>query len=715
MVYAMMSIGVLGFVVWSWILASPHSDMGIYNFAVSWNGLVLIGTLNGKNSISYTQSAGNLSLYSTESKIQSASETIRVTSFNFSAFRQYYNTLFGNTGQHLSCNWLTWFIGFVEGDGAIQTYGNGTRVRLVLTQKESAILYYIQKKLGIGIVKHFPQGTSGNKNDFYRWIVDNPSHILLLAFLFNSNLALTHRIQQLSLWVQPLNNRFGANTILLISPPVTVTLQDAWLSGFTDAEGCFNASITSNPRYTLGNAIKMRYLLDQKDSSILLVIRDLFGFGNVNIKKADKLGTSQINNVKRVDKLNTSQLNPIKLDPWFLTGFTDAEGSFMINVRKSPNSRLDWAVKLIFQIELHKKDKDILNFIQAHFQGVGTIYKVRDCLSFRVSSIDEIVKVILPHFDSYPLKTLKHADYLLFKEVALMMKEKKHLTQEGWDRVLALRASSNKGLSDELKVAFPTVVPAGRQVVQQDNINPYWLSGFVSGDGCFFVSVYSSSSSASGFKVKLTFKLTQHIKDEKLLRSLVSYLGCGSYYITNPEVGDFLVTNFLDLKNKVIPFFKEYPLLGIKSKDFQDFCKAAELVEQKKHLTEEGLDQIRKIKAGMNKGRISDSQEDNSRVGTRSEEEGFSPTKEVTLRFETNGVYRYTATGFKSMNHVISYFKVFPLLTKKGRSFDKWLDIHDIVYKKLHLTEEGLAQVRVLQKQINIDNGMTKKTGSAHP
>ena len=115
MVYAMMSIGVLGFVVWSWILASPHSDMGIYNFAVSWNGLVLIGTLNGKNSISYTQSAGNLSLYSTESKIQSASETIRVTSFNFSAFRQYYNTLFGNDAQHLSNNWLTWFIGFVEG------------------------------------------------------------------------------------------------------------------------------------------------------------------------------------------------------------------------------------------------------------------------------------------------------------------------------------------------------------------------------------------------------------------------------------------------------------------------------------------------------------------------------------------------------------------------------------------------------------------------
>jgi hypothetical protein len=43
----------------------------------------------------------------------------------------------------------------------------------------------------------------------------------------------------------------------------------------------------------------------------------------------------------------------------------------------------------------------------------------------------------------------------------------------------------------------------------------------------------------------------------------------------------------------------------------------------------------------------------------------------VTLRSQTENVYRYTATGFRSMNDVISYFKVFPLLTKKAQSFDK--------------------------------------------
>lgn len=288
-----MSIGVLGFVVWSCVLASPYSDIRTFiYFAVCLNGLVLFNTLNGKNLISYTQLAGNLSLYSLKSNTLSTSETTRETSFNYSAFRLYYNTLFNSDAPHLSNDWLTWFIGFVEGDGAIQTYGKGTRVRFVLTQKESGILYHIHNKLGIGIVKHFPQGKSGNKNDFYRLIVDNPSQILLLAFLFNGNLALTHRIQQLSLWVQVLNRLqkkesfffLGVNTVHFISTAVPVTLQDAWLSGFTDAEGCFNVSITYNVRYKLDHVIRMRYILDQKDSVILIAIQNLFGLGKVSLR-----------------------------------------------------------------------------------------------------------------------------------------------------------------------------------------------------------------------------------------------------------------------------------------------------------------------------------------------------------------------------------------------------------------------------------------------
>ena len=280
----MMSIGILGFIVWSCVMASPYGDIrNLINLAICWNSLVLISTLNGKNLISYTQSADNMSLDLLKDSKHSVSETTRETSFKFSVFRIYFNTLFKNS-DHLSDDWLAWFIGFVEGDGAIQTYAEGKRVRFVLTQKESAILYNIQHKLNIGVVRHFPQGKSGKNNDFYRWMVDDPSHILLLAFLFNGNLALNNRIKQLALWINALNSRFGSDTIKLNNTPVSITLYDAWLSGFTDAEGCFNVSITANTRYALGYVIKMRYLLDQKDSVILNKIRELFGSGKVTLR-----------------------------------------------------------------------------------------------------------------------------------------------------------------------------------------------------------------------------------------------------------------------------------------------------------------------------------------------------------------------------------------------------------------------------------------------
>ena len=61
--------------------------------------------------------------------------------------------------------------------------------------------------------------------------------------------------------------------------------------------------------------------------------------------------------------------------------------------------------------------------------------------------------------------------------------------------------------------------------------------------------------------------------------------------------------NFKILKKKIIPFFNKYKIQGVKQLDFLDFCKIVELMKNKAHLTKEGLAQIRKIKAGMNKAR----------------------------------------------------------------------------------------------------------------
>jgi len=77
---------------------------------------------------------------------------------------------------------------------------------------------------------------------------------------------------------------------------------------------------------------------------------------------------------------------------------------------------------------------------------------------FRVDNIQEL-QVILDHFNKYPLISAKISDFLLFKQCYNLIKQKQHLTQAGLEQILALKCNLNKGLTDDLKEAFPNIVP----------------------------------------------------------------------------------------------------------------------------------------------------------------------------------------------------------------------------------------------------------------
>ncbi len=172
------------------------------------------------------------------------------------------------------------------------------------------------------------------------------------------------------------------------------------------------------------------------------------------------------------------------------------------------------------------RDLPLLQEIQSYFGGVGIMSVGKNC-GYYVSSIKDITRVIYTSLWQIPFNNSKARWLPSFKSVVYMINAKEHLTMEGYRKLSLLKASVNKGLSETLKVAFPGTIPALRSLsVSTDIPHPYWMAGFTSGDGCFVVT---ENKTSSGIYVKLVFSITQHRRDENLIRSFVDFFGCGTF------------------------------------------------------------------------------------------------------------------------------------------------------------------------------------------
>ena len=306
-------------------------------------------------------------------------------------------------------------------------------------------------------------------------------------------------------------------------------------------------------------------------------------------------------------KLRSRSFSTLKsplLDPNFVTGFIDAEGSWVISIQKEPKNKTGWTIKSRLSISLHKKDIAILEQIKIYFKGVGNISKEgKNVVQYRVASLRDLINIVIPHFDKYPLITKKKADFILFKQVVELMNRKEHLTREGLIKVLSIKESINLGLSDSVKSAFLGIVAVERPIISNQKIlDPYWLAGFASGEGCFLVTLIKTTSNQLGYWVQLSFQLTQHTRDIELINNLKEYLDCGQTTVyDNHNFIKYVVSNISDIMEKVLPFFDKYSIVGVKSQDYEDFKQVVLMVKDRKHLTFEGLNLIKNIKEGMNK------------------------------------------------------------------------------------------------------------------
>jgi LAGLIDADG endonuclease len=315
----------------------------------------------------------------------------------------------------------------------------------------------------------------------------------------------------------------------------------------------------------------------------------------------------QINNPSKQFKIYFSTVHSdqnVQLNPFWITGFVDAEGSFTVVFDKIKKRTLGWRVQPRFQIGLHVRDLALLLKIKKFFGGIGIVNKSGNTAFYSVYGVKILLQTIIPPFIKYPLLTQKGADFLLFKQIVELMNNNAYLNIEGIHQIINIKAAMNLGLSEILRSEFKDFNQVERPLIQTETIPvPYWVTGFVDGEGTFDIKIYSSKTNV-GFAVQLRFRIPQHERDSKLIELLIKYFGSGSAekHTKHPAV-TLVINKFSTVTDKIIPFFESYPLVGVKKNDYLDWCKVARLMSSKAHLTQEGLNLIRTIKSGMNTGR----------------------------------------------------------------------------------------------------------------
>jgi LAGLIDADG endonuclease. len=155
-------------------------------------------------------------------------------------------------------NFLTWLVGFTEGEGSFIVNNRGD-LAFVITQAtiDKQVLEFIKEILGFG--KVIPQSTITS-----RYVTQNKKEIDIIISLFNGNLVLPKRQETFDLFVKGFNKwvtkgRILLEPVVINNRPILPTLNDSWFAGFTDGEGCFTCSIGEKRGFSFNFNISQKW------------------------------------------------------------------------------------------------------------------------------------------------------------------------------------------------------------------------------------------------------------------------------------------------------------------------------------------------------------------------------------------------------------------------------------------------------------------------
>lgn len=128
------------------------------------------------------------------------------------------------------------------------------------------------------------------------------------------------------------------------------------------------------------------------------------------------------------------EMSNVKLNPFWVTGFIEGEGSFHINTNKNTHK-----MRPVFSMGLNQRDKPLLVRINNFFNEIGSVYtsdsnNSADLRIFKLSNFNSFIN----HFSIYPLTGFKLYNFTIWCKIVKLL-ENNALTPETIDKINDLK------------------------------------------------------------------------------------------------------------------------------------------------------------------------------------------------------------------------------------------------------------------------------------
>lgn len=248
--------------------------------------------------------------------------------------------------------------------------------------------------------------------------------------------------------------------------------------------------------------------------------------------------------------------------------------------------------------------------------GIGNICLRDSSVNYTVSSKDALL-VIFGILDKTPLNTSKNLNYIMFRQGydLYFYRESTNITPELCKEIIALKEKILHWRSHSTKNRVEFKQPIDHVIC----ITPYWLLGFVEGEGYFSTNktdyslrfgIGQTSQEIGVLEAIQKFFLAlpaKHYVERKSTNQVSLAIRNQAKGKDHKAMAQLIVSQRYFIINVIIPFFDSLTWLSKKVQDYIDWKLILDLINQGWHFTEEGKKVICLITQGMNNYRLSTS------------------------------------------------------------------------------------------------------------